>query len=78
MTGSSTIRGTIGLDVRRLELNYDTTWRGRSFRLELVGGDRTVIAHATVAGGLTPGSEAAGVRPAVGYTPSPCGREHSP
>ena len=49
VTGSATLRGSIGLEVRRVELNYDSAWRGRSFSLELLRGDRRVIAHAIVA-----------------------------
>jgi hypothetical protein len=49
LTGSSTLGGSIGLDVRRFELVYDAAWRGRSFSLELARPDRTVIAHAIVA-----------------------------
>ena len=49
LTGSGTLAGSVGLEVRRFELTYDAAWRGRAFSIELASSTSHVIAHAIVA-----------------------------
>ena len=48
MQSTSRAAGTIGLDVPRLEISYDTSWRMRFLSMELARGNERRVIHVAV------------------------------